>query len=377
MPEYLSPGIHVEEIGRGPKVIEGAPTATTAFLGATERGPTAPTAVASLAEYRRVFGGAFTDPGYMMHAVAGFFGNGGHRAVIARIVPAGPGALAASDFDGAAVRDAPPTGLTALDAAEHADIALIYAPDAHAVPDLVPRLIAHCERNRYRFAVLDTPAGAVDPVAPADTGYAACYHPWIQVADSRSGAKRLVPPGGHVLGVYARVDSERGVFKAPANEVVRGAAGLAAETTTGQQDVLNAAGVNVIRRFPGRGIRVWGARTLSSDPQWRYVNVRRLFIYLERSIDRGLQWTVFEPNDERLWGRVRDTIRLFLRGAWRAGALVGTTEDTAFFVHCDRTTMTQDDVDNGRMICLIGVAPLRPAEFVVFRIGQWTADRKP
>jgi phage tail sheath protein FI len=377
MSEYLSPGVYVEELGCGPAPIEGVPTATAAFLGPTERGPTAPIEVTSFAEYRQLFGTAFTDSGYMFHAVAGFFENGGRRAVIARIVPARPGALVAADFDGVAVNGAPPTGLAALDMAEYGDVALIYAPDAHAIPDLIARLIAHCERRRDRFAVLDAPAGTFNPVAPADTRYAACYHPWIQVADRESGAKRLVPPGGHVLGVYARVDSERGVFKAPANEVVRGAVGLAADITSRQQEALNGAGVNVIRRLAGRGVRVWGARTLSSDPEWKYVSIARLFIYLERSIDQGTRWAVFEPNDERLWARVQDTVRQFLRVQWRSGALVGTTEEKAFFVRCDRTTLTQDDLDNGRMVCLVGVAPVRPAEFVILRIGQWTADRKP
>lgn len=376
MPEYLAPGVYVEEVGRGPAPIESVPTATTAFLGETERGPTTPTLITSFTEYRRLFGGAFADAGYMGHAVAGFFENGGKRAVIARIVPAVTGAPVAADFEGVSRGGDPPTGLTALELEAHAEVSLVYAPDAHAVPDLVPRLIAHCERAR-RFAVLDTPAGDAQPVGPADTSYAACYYPWIEVTDPGSGARRLIPPGGHVLGVYARVDVERGVFKAPANEVVRGVTGLAANLSAAQQEPLNAARVNVIRRLAGRGVRVWGARTLSTDPEWKYVNVRRLFIHLERSIDRGTQWVVFEPNGEALWARVRDAIHLFLTAQWLGGALMGATEDEALFVRCDRTTMTQGDLDNGRLVCLVGVAPIRPAEFVIFRIGQWTADRKP
>lgn len=377
MAEYLAPGVYVEEIGRGPAPIEGVSTSTAAFLGPTERGPTAATAVSSFSEYLRLFGGAFTDAGYMFHAVQGFFENGGREAVIVRIVAAAGGAPVAEDYAGGADGEAS-TGLAALDAPEQAHVALVYAPDACAVADLVPRLMAHCELSRYRFAVLDAPAEVTVPIRPADSSFAACYHPWIEVADPRGGgATRRVPPGGHVLGVYARVDTERGVFKAPANEQLSGAVGLAVDVTSAGQEALKAAGVNVIRRFAGRGILVWGARTLSADPAWKYVNVRRLFIYLERSIERGTRWAVFEPNDERLWARVQDTVRLFLREQWRSGVFPGQKEEEAFFVRCDRSTMTQDDLDNGRLVCLVGLAPVRPAEFAIFRIGQWTADRDP
>ena len=244
---------------------------------------------------------------------------------------------------------------------------------------LISLLIAHCERTQSRFAVIDAPRGVpapLDPRAAWDTSYAAFYYPWIQVRGA-DGAPRLVPPGGHVLGVYARTDIERGVFEAPANAELRGVEGLEFDVTAEQQERLNAAGVNTIRAFAGRGIRVWGARTLSSDGQWNYVSVRRLFVFLERSIYMGTRWVVFEPNGERLWARVADTVRLFLHAQWRAGALLGRTEREAFFVRCDRTTMTQADIDSGRLVCTIGVAPVRPAEFVIFRIGQWTADREP
>jgi phage tail sheath protein FI len=174
--------------------------------------------------------------------------------------------------------------------------------------------------------------------------------------------------------VYARSDTERGVFKAPANEIVRGALNVEFDINDAMQDDLNPKGVNVIRSFPGRGIRVWGARTLTTNALWKYVSVRRLFIFLERSIYEGTQWVVFEPNDDRLWARVTDTIRLFLRTQWRLGALFGRTEQEAFFITCDRTTMTQDDILNGRLICEIGIAPVRPAEFVIFRIFQNTAE---
>ena len=177
-----------------------------------------------------------------------------------------------------------------------------------------------------------------------------------------------------MAGLYASTDISRGVYKAPANEVVQGITQFVKNVTYGQQGVLNPEGVNALRFFPERGNRVWGARTMSSDPEWKYVNVRRLFIYLEHSIDKSTQWVVFEPNNERLWASVRQTIEDFLLVTWRSGALMGTKPEEAYFVRCDRTTMTQNDLDNGRLICLIGVAPTYPAEFVIFRIGQWTAD---
>jgi phage tail sheath protein FI len=233
---------------------------------------------------------------------------------------------------------------------------------------------------RFRFAVVDSAPNQANAASlfprndVTDTEYAAFYYPWITTSDPRTGARKLIPPGGHVLGVYARSDTERGVFKAPANEIVRGALTLEYEINDLLQDSLNPNGVNAIRSFPGRGIRVWGARTLTSNALWKYVSVRRLFIFLERSIYEGTQWVVFEPNDDRLWARVIDTIRLFLRTQWRLGALFGRTEQEAFFITCDRTTMTQDDILNGRLICEIGIAPVRPAEFVIFRIFQNTAE---
>jgi phage tail sheath protein FI len=186
----------------------------------------------------------------------------------------------------------------------------------------------------------------------------------------------LIPPAGHVAGIMARTDIERGVHKAPANEVVRSALDLEFPITKGMQDILNPRGVNCIRDFraDGRGIRLWGARTMSSDPMWKYVNVRRLFIFVEESIDQGTQWVVFEPNDFATWAAVTRTITNFLTTVWRSGALMGLTAGEAFFVKCDRTTMTQDDIDNGRLICYIGIAPVKPAEFVIFRISQKTME---
>jgi hypothetical protein len=272
-----------------------------------------------------------------------------------------------------------------LDHGDLEGVSLVCAPGAGDPGDPVQvevqrALLAHCEARRDRFAVLDGPPGAVDvagldPRAEvAESAFAAFYHPWLEVADPETGATAAAPPGGHVLGVFARTDAARGVWKAPAGEVVRGATGLAQALGDAEQELLNPRGVNLIRNFPGRGILVWGARTLSLDAEWKYVPVRRTLIFLEASIDRGLQWVVFEPNAEPTWARVRETVGRFLSDQWRAGAFQGRKPEEAFFVRCDATTMTQADIDNGRLVALVGVAMLKPAEFVVFRIGQWTAE---
>ena len=242
---------------------------------------------------------------------------------------------------------------------------------------MTSRIVTHCELMADRFAVIqskrnDVPNNIGAFIPPVDSKYAGFYYPWIKIIDPQTNRDKLIPPGGHVAGIFARSDIERGVHKAPANEIVRGARSLQFDIDKGQQGILNPRGINVIRSFPGRGIRVWGARTTSSDPLWKYVNVRRLFLFLEESIDEGTQWVVFEPNNEELWARVNQTITNFLVTVWRTGALMGTTPEEAFFVKVDRTTMTQDDIDNGRLIVLIGVAPTKPAEFVIFRIAQWT-----
>lgn len=267
------------------------------------------------------------------------------------------------------------TGLAAFEMVD--EITIVCAPDEVTVPGLTSEVVNHCELMKDRIAVLQAKrdAGEIQNLRPPlDSKYAAFYYPWIEVLDSETELPKLVPPGGHVVGVYARSDGERGVHKAPANEVIRGAQKLQFDIIKSEQDILNPRGVNCIRSFTGRGIRVWGARTTSSNPQWKYVNVRRLFLYVEESIDEGTQWVVFEPNDEKLWGRVRQSISNFLTTVWRNGALMGTTQEEAFYVKCDRSTMTQDDIDNGRLIVEIGIAPVKPAEFVIFRITQKTAD---
>ncbi|MCD4775046.1 MAG: phage tail sheath family protein, partial [Candidatus Aegiribacteria sp.] len=262
------------------------------------------------------------------------------------------------------------SGFTEID-----EISIVYSPNSRNINGLSGALITHCETLKDRFAIIDAEQGedasTLNPRSDRVTQYAAFYYPWIYIVDPQTGSLRVIPPGGYMAGIYARSDTERGVHKAPANEVVRGAKKLEFLITKGEHDLLNPRGVNVIRSFPGRGIRVWGARTLSSNTLWKYINVRRLFIFVEESIEEGTQWVVFEPNNEKLWARVRATITQFLTRVWRDGALMGIKAEEAFFVKCDRSTMTQDDIDNGRLICVIGIAPVKPAEFVIFRIAQW------
>jgi phage tail sheath protein FI len=282
------------------------------------------------------------------------------------------------------------TGLKALEDID--DISIVAAPGSTYDPGAgasyedhiaanINLLITHAERMRYRIAVLDsTNAQSIQDVraqrAKIDSKYAAFYYPWVTIVDPFTGKEAEMPPSGFVAGIYARNDIDRAVYKAPANEVVSGAIGFEQTLNKAQQDVLNPEGINCFRFFEGRGYRLWGARTASSDPEWKYVNLRRYFIYLEHSIDKGTQWAVFEPNGELLWANIRRTVEDFLFNEWQMGALLGDKPEKAFFVKCDRTTMNQNDLDNGRLVCQVGVAALRPAEFVIFRIGQWTAERR-
>ncbi|KAA9396520.1 phage tail sheath family protein [Haloarcula sp. CBA1130] len=268
------------------------------------------------------------------------------------------------------------TGLQAFQ--EIDEIAMVCVPDENRYDGLRGDIITHCQTEMGdRVAILQPGSGtqpvkAKEAAGKVDTSYAAFYYPWVTILDPATGIEKAVPPCGHVAGIYARSDNQHGVHKAPANEVVRGIQSLELNLTKADQSQLNPQGVNCIRSLRGRGIRVWGARTLSSNPSWKYLNVRRLMLYIEESIDEGTQWVVFESNDERTWARVRQTVRNFLTSVWDDGALMGSTPEEAFYVKCDRSTMTQDDIDNGRLICEIGVAPVKPAEFVIFRISQWT-----
>ncbi|GAB2719832.1 phage tail sheath family protein [Kitasatospora kifunensis] len=281
------------------------------------------------------------------------------------------------------------TGFSGLEAID--EITMVAVPDlmsafqrgdidAEGVRTVQLAVMSHCEQMGDRIAVLDSPPGMTaqqvrtwrNEEAGFDSRYAALYYPWIKVFDPASGRNVMVPPSGHVAGVWARSDAERGVHKAPANEVIRGAVDLEIRLSKGEQDLLNPIGVNCVRAFPGRGIRIWGARTLSSDPAWRYLNVRRLFNYLEESILLGTQWVVFEPNDDRLWSSIRRNITAFLTEEWRRGALFGQSAAEAFYVRCDRSNNPQESIDLGQVVCEIGVAPVKPAEFVVFRLSQFS-----
>jgi len=376
MSEFLAPGVYVEEIPFKAHSIEGVPTSTAAFIGPTRTTPAAMDCAArepltSFLEFEQQYGGLDdleTAQGsrcnYIAHAARAFFYNGGRRLYIGHV---------AAD----ALAEEYAAALQALPAS--AGISVIAAPGYSARPaaaQIQHALVEHVSQpERFRFAVLDAPpAATIDEVLAArsgiDSSYAAMYHPWVSTENSVQ-----LPPSGFVCGILARVDTARGVWRAPANETVIDAVDLQAAIDTHGQERLSAQGINSIRSFPSRGILLWGARTTSLDPLWKYVNVRRYFNYLEQSIREGLQWAALEPNGELLWEAVRQTITNFLLSNWRSGALLGTKPEDAFFVRCDSSTMTQDDMDNGRLIAEIGIAPVRPAEFVIIRIGSWTASR--
>lgn len=245
--------------------------------------------------------------------------------------------------------------------------------------EVMVALVSHCENLKSRVAVFDMPKDQyktkdlVEYRGIIDSTYAAMYHPWIQVFDRSSNKSDFIPPSGAVMGVYSRTDINRGVHKAPANEIIF-CTGLKVNYTKGEQDILNPEGVNLIRAIPGQGIRIWGARTASSNSAFKYINVRRLFIYVEESIKANTNWVVFEPNDTTLWQRVSLTISSFLDNLWRSGMLAGDSPSEAYFVEIGASTMSRDDIMNGRLICNIGIAPSRPAEFVIFRVTQHTSE---
>ncbi|PZS24656.1 MAG: phage tail protein [Pseudonocardiales bacterium] len=294
--------------------------------------------------------------------------------------------IGAADYVGDAAERTGFSGLEAID-----EVTMVAVPDLMAayeqgaidletVQAVQLAVVAHCELMGDRMAILDPPPGLspqqikewrVDG-AGYDSKFATLYWPYVKVFDPATGTNKFVPPSGHMAGIWARNDDSRGVHKAPANEVVRGAITLHTQITKAEHDLLNPVGINCIRTFPGRGVRVWGARTLSSDPAWRYLNVRRLFNYLEESIMLGTQWVVFEPNDYALWARIRRTISAFLVNEWRKGALFGLTPDEAFYVKCDSETNPAEGIDAGQVLCQIGVAPVKPAEFVIFQLAQFS-----
>lgn len=322
-----------------------------------------------------------TKPGDTTAPFLALAGGNVEQAVISVTLSGGSNGsvskLTAGDFIGADNGAGRRTGIQAF--LDNDNVSIMAVPGV-TDPNVQLMLVAHCENLGSRFAVLDMPKDArkMDDVMAHrdifDSNYAALYHPWLLTFDPLDKKNTAIPPSGSIMGIYARSDNTRGVHKAPANEVVRACVGLECQFNKGEQDILNPKGVNLIRSFPGQGIRVWGARTASSNPSWKYVNVRRLFIFIEESIKANTNWAVFEPNDEVLWVRVRRTIEVFLSGMWRDGSLAGSTPEEAFFVNIGRETMSQDDIDNGRLVCVIGVAPVKPAEFVIFRISQKTSD---
>jgi uncharacterized protein len=382
---YTYPGIYVEEVSSGANPIQAASTSTAGFIG------TAPDpnvyqneahAVNNWAEFQRIYANDAKEGTHLSNAVFGFFQNGGSRCYIVNIPK------------GQSIGDANrQRGLALLEEIE--DISIIAAP---GYCDVVSynALIDHCERLKFRVAILDAvdTIDSIDSLSqimdvtdtskqsdenpkqagkkPRSSDHAAFYFPWLKQADplSTNGTVVNIPPSGHIAGIWARTDTNRGVHKAPANEPVRGAVGLTYRVTSSEQGQLNPNGINCIRQFPKDGIMVWGARTLATEGNWRYINVRRLFNMIERSILDSTRWIVFEPNDRLLWSAVRRDVSAFLTRLWRDGALMGATAQQAFFVQCDETTNPQENVDAGIVTTIIGIAPVKPAEFVVFKISQ-------
>jgi phage tail sheath protein FI len=290
--------------------------------------------------------------------------------------------LVFGDFTGVDSDPNSPTGLAALDAVD--DISIYCCPDENygggtMTPDIDGAIRASCENLMDRFAIFQSAPNpgppdqvAIPSSAISPRGYAAFYYPWVKVADPKTNILTLIPPGGHIAGIYARSDANYNVAKDPANEQISGIDSLQLLIGNSLQGQLNPIGVNCLRYFKAQGNLVYGGRTTSPDPDWVYINVRRLFIFIEKSIQQGTQWVVFQPNDQTTWARVIRSVSDFLTGLWMQNMLMGATKDQAFFVRCDMTTMTQTDIESGRLIVVVGVAPVYPAEFVIFQIGQWS-----
>jgi len=375
MPEYIQPGVYVEEVPTGARPISAASTGTAAFFGIApdaRAAPRSPVPVTSFADFQRTFAGDTATSTQLACAVDGFFANGGTRL---HVINLGQGAKRIEEGDLAVIE--PIEGISLVAAPGFTDAGTYEA------------MIGACEARSDWLAVLDC-APKIDDVADlarpmavgglrprsARNGVAAFYAPWIVMADPIGRGRIAAAPSGAVCGLYARNDAQRGVHKAPAGLPVSGALGVTHLITEREQAVLNPAGVNAIRQFPD-GIKVWGARTLADAAgDWLYVPVRRLATMIEQSIGRGTRWAVFEPNDEPLWTALRRDAGAFLHGLWREGALAGGKPDEAYFVKCGRDTMTQADIDSGTVIALVGIAPVRPAEFIVIRIVQSAAGTR-
>ena len=403
MPNYQTPGVYVEEIESGSKPIEAGATNIVGFLGVAEKGPVnQATLVTNWTQYTKIFGGLH-EGGWLGHGVYQFFQNGGTKCYINNLAEPKQkkGEASQKNGDKAAEKADEPishakyevknpdniakliigkdegvgkkSGLHLFD--EIQDISLICAPGV-TDPAAQDAILTHCEKNRFRFAVLDSPEtleGGIDTMPmPRDSIMGAYYFPWVQMYDMAADQNIYVPPSGGICGVYGRVDSTRGVHKAPANELFKTALGLKYNLTDAEQEMLNPKGIICIRDFPGRGIRVWGARTISSNPEWRYVNVRRLFCMVEQSLQNGTNWVVFEPNTRDLWKKITRNITAFLLNIWKSGALFGSTPEEAFYVRCDDELNPPESIDAGYVTIELGLAPAKPAEFVVFRVSQKT-----
>lgn len=392
---YNSPGVYVEEVTSGTRPIEAVGTSIAAFVGVAPKIDACvneAVAVNNWTQFVKIFSGDGDNSTDLARAVYGFFNNGGARCYVVNV---GREKKIIAD-------ERKRTGVNVLEPIE--DISIIAAP-GFSDPVSYDALISHCKNVRGRIAILDPPeqadidqlkkvvqvknaTEAVDNdgestssrhrkqstgLRPPSSDLATFYFPWIKSRDPLAKGSPVVntAPSGHIAGIYARSDSLHGVHKAPANETINGALGLCYQISRSEQGGLNEVGVNCIRYFPDSGIRVWGARTLSSDPQWRYINVRRLFLMIIKSIERGTNWVVFEPNDERTWKSIERDTRAFLMLLWRDGALKGNTPEQAFYVKCDSETNPPEVINAGRLITEIGIAPVKPAEFIIFRIGQW------
>ena len=367
----------------GPQPIAPAPTSIALFIGWAPSGPTDHAVrIASFADYEVAFG-ALNDPRSLLgYALGHFFDNGGSDAHVLRIAGAGGGFIAPTDeafaqaLDLAFVAGGPVAAIESFNlicVPGLADAAATAMVQAYAAAHRA-FLIADCEES----ATVSSVSASLAALTGANATNSALYFPWVVAADPLNGSPRAFPPCGFVAGIYARTDDAHGVWRAPANAPLVGASGLTAIVGNADQEQLNLLGVNCLRSFPVEGLVVWGARTLAGTEaqasEWKYVNVRRLMIFVEQSIDAGTKWVVFEPNGEPLWAKLRASIGNFLDGLWKNGAFVGNTPSQSFFVKCDRTTITQADIDNGVVTIVIGVAPVQPAEFVIFRISQFTAS---
>ncbi|WP_028973416.1 phage tail sheath family protein [Spirochaeta cellobiosiphila] len=401
MPQYQTPGVYVEEVSGGSKPMEMGATNIVGFLGIAEKGPVnEATLVTNWSQYSKIFGGLHTG-GWLAHGVYQFFMNGGTKCYINNLATAEKKAEAKPATKEGAKENAKeevnksgdtqisnPDNLTKLIIGkdeglgkksglflfdEVPDISIVCAP---GVTDAAAQdaILGHCERQRFRVAVLDAPETiekGIDSIPmPRDSSMGAYYFPWVEMYDTELDRNVFAPPSGGIAGVYGRVDSTRGVHKAPANEIFRGAVGLKYNLTDAEQELLNPKGINCIREFDGRGIRVWGARTFSSDPEWRYINVRRLFCMVEKAIQDGTNWVVFEPNTRDLWKQITRNLTAFMLRIWKDGALFGDSPEEAFYVRCDDELNPPESIDAGYVVCEIGIAPAKPAEFVVFRISQ-------